>query len=68
MNGEQEDREILIIVSKVKKYIRSRAGLNTAANVAPVLSNAVRQMCNLAIESARNDDRKTVMDRDFISP
>ncbi len=65
MSDEQESQEILVIVSKVKNYIRTRAGLNTAGNVAPVLSNAVRQMCNLAIESARNDDRKTVMDRDF---
>ncbi len=59
------EKELLIVVSKLKKYIRSTHGMSTAANVAPVLSNAVRNLCEQAIEKAKTDGRKTVMDRDF---
>jgi len=64
MSGENE---VLVVVSKLKNYIRSASGMNTAANVAPALSDRVRQMCDQAIENARSDRRKTVMDRDFQS-
>ena len=57
--------DTLVIVSKLKAYIRSAAGMNTAGNVAPKLSAIVRSLCDRAIESAKADGRKTVMDRDF---
>ena len=59
------ESETLVIVSKLKKYIKESSGMNTAGNVAPALSDQIRQMCKRAIESARSDGRKTVMDRDF---
>ena len=59
------EKEILVIVSKLKTYIRSASGMNTAGNVAPALSNAIRRLCDQAIAKARSDGRKTVMDRDF---
>ena len=59
------EKEVLVVVSKIKKYVRSASGMNTAANVAPALSDAIRQLCNQAIEKAKSDRRKTVMDRDF---
>ena len=69
MPVESEDRndgkEILVVVSKLKKHIRSTAGMSTAANVAPALSNIIRSLCAQAIENAKADRRKTVMDRDF---
>ncbi len=65
MNNSDTEKEIMVTVSKVKKYIRSASGMNTAASVAPALSDAIRQLCDQAIEKARNDGRKTVMDRDF---
>lgn len=58
-------KEILIVVSKLKDYIQHRAQMNTAGSVAAVLSDIVRKLCDEAIESARRDNRKTVMDRDF---
>ncbi len=61
------ENEVLVIVSKLKNYIRSAAGMNTAGNVAPALSDLVRKMCDQAIENAKADRRKTVMDRDFQS-
>ena len=57
--------EVLVVVSKLKKYIKDQAGMNTAGNVAEVLSKRVRDLCDEAIAAAKNDGRKTVKDRDF---
>ena len=59
------DNEVLVVVSKLKAYIKSSGGMNTAGNVAPRLSEIVRGLCDQAVEKARSDGRKTVMDRDF---
>jgi histone H3/H4 len=66
MSNSQSEKEVLVVVSKLKKYIRSVSGMNTAGNVAPALSDVIRNLCNQAIEKARGDGRKTVMDRDFM--
>jgi hypothetical protein len=58
-------RDILIVVSKLKKYIRARSGMNTSDNVMPALSEIVRRLCDQAIRNAGEDGRKTVLDRDF---
>ena len=60
-----EDQDILVVISKVKNYIRSRSGMNTSGGVAQAVSEHVRHLCDQAIESARKDGRKTVMDRDL---
>ena len=65
MSDSNSEKEILVVASKLKKYIRSTAGMSTAANVAPALSNIIRTLCAEAIENAKADRRKTVMDRDF---
>ena len=65
MSNSDTEKETLVIVSKVKKYIRSAAGMNTAASAAPALSDAILRLCDQAIENAKKDRRKTVMDRDF---
>ena len=59
------EKELLIVVSKLKKYIRSAHGMSTAGNVASALSEVVRNLCDQAIEKAKSDGRKTLMDRDF---
>lgn len=56
---------VLVVVSKLKNYIRAKSEMNTAASVAPKLSEIVQTLCDQAIERARSDGRKTVMDRDF---
>lgn len=58
--------EILIVVSKLKNYIRDKSEMNTSGDVAEVLSHFVRRCCDNAILRARQDGRKTVMARDFI--
>ncbi len=59
------DKEILIVVSKLKTYIKSASDMNTSGNVAPRISDILRGLCDEAIERAKADGRKTVMDRDF---
>jgi len=57
--------EVLIVASKVKAYIKAKSGFNTSASVLEALSSIVERECNKAIEKAKADKRKTVMDRDF---
>lgn len=59
------ESEILVVVSKLKEYIRRRSEMNTSDSVSQALSNRIRRLCDKAIESARGEGRKTVMDRDF---
>lgn len=56
--------EVLVVVSKLKKYIKEKSGMNTAGNVAEVISDRVRTLCDQAIDAARSDGRKTIKDRD----
>ena len=65
MGNSDSKKEILVVVSKLKSYIRSVSGMNTAGGVAPALSDMIRHLCDQAIEKAKGDGRKTVMDRDF---
>ncbi len=57
--------EILVVTSKLKKYIKEKSEMNTAGTVAEIVSEKVRAMCDHAMECARKDGRKTVKDRDF---
>lgn len=59
------ESEILVVVSKMKNYIKERADMNTSDSVANVLSDRIRRLCDDAIDKARSEGRKTVMDRDF---
>jgi histone H3/H4 len=60
-----DSKEVLVVTSELKKYIRSTSYMSTSANVAPALSDTIRNLCDQAIENAKADKRKTVMDRDF---
>lgn len=58
--------EILVVVSRMKGYIRTRSsGMNTSDDVLPLLSDHLRRLCDDAIGRARTAGRKTVMARDF---
>lgn len=58
-------RDVLVVVSKLKQYIRARSGMNTSDGVTGILSDHIRRLCDHAIRSAGQDARKTVLDRDF---
>lgn len=57
--------DVLIVASKLKAYIRARSGMNTAESVLDELSAIIREHADRAIEHARLEGRRTVMDRDF---
>jgi hypothetical protein len=58
-------KDVLIVASRLKDYIQARAEMNTSGNVMDVLSDHVRVIADRAIDQARAEGRKTVMDRDF---
>ncbi len=60
-----EEKEVLVIASKIKKYIKAKGDLLSSSAIMGILSDKVRELCDKAIESAKNDKRKTVKDRDF---
>jgi len=66
--SEDYERDVLIVVSKMKKYIKERSGMNTSDAVADVLGEHVRRVCDDAIRAAAADGRKTVLDRDVPRP
>ena len=57
--------EVLVVASKVKVYIKEKGEMKTSSSVLAALSDRIRTMCDEAIESARSDGRKTVLDRDI---
>lgn len=57
--------DVLVVTSKVKKYIKEKGECNTSAETIDQLSRAVEALCNRGIESAKADGRKTVMARDI---
>ena len=62
--SDEVKTDILVVASKLKAYIKDASGLSTSDKVLPLISEKVRQICDQAIASAKNDGRKTVMDRD----
>ncbi len=57
--------EILVVVSKVKAYIRAQSGMNTSDSVSWILTQYILKMTDLAIEKAKSSGRQTLMERDF---
>jgi hypothetical protein len=58
-------REILIVASRLKDYIRAKSGYNTSDGILAPLSDAVRRICDEAIANAARLERKTVLERDI---
>jgi hypothetical protein len=57
-------REVLIVASRLKDYVRARSGYNTSDRVLEPLSEIVRRAVDEAIANARREGRMTVLDRD----
>lgn len=64
-NKSSMSNEVLVVVSKMKQYIRDLSDMNTSEDVSHILSEMIRKECEKAIDHARADGRKTVMARDF---
>jgi histone H3/H4 len=63
--SEEAPKEVLVVISKVKAYIRAKSQMNTSDAVTEALSELVRTTCDQAIEKAKGEGRKTVMARDI---
>jgi len=63
---KQVEKEILIVVSKLKGYIAATSEMSTSADVMEKLSDHLRELCDKAVKNAKNGGRKTVMARDFL--
>lgn len=62
---DPEDDDALVVVSKLKKFIKTKSGMNTSDGVFPVLSQHLRELSVAALRVAASEGRKTVLDRDF---
>ena len=58
-------REPLVVTKALKAYIQAAGDMRTSDAVNEVLSEKLRDMCDRAIDRAKADGRKTVLDRDF---
>ncbi len=57
--------ESLLVLSKVKKYIKENYDCSTSANFFLPLNKDIGENLDKAIERAKNSGRKTVMGKDF---
>jgi len=55
----------LVVVSKIKKFIKETSGMNTSSSAMDELTKIVEKAIEDAVEEAKRDKRKTVMGRDF---
>lgn len=62
--GSPTEGDILVVASRLKAYVKAVSGFNTSDRALPVLSSALRGICDEAIENARRAERQTVMGRD----
>ncbi len=61
----QNMSDSLVVASKIKKYVKEKADLNTSSNTMDALTQRLQQIVDKGIENAKADGRKTLMDRDI---
>ena len=59
------EKEVLIVVSKVKNYIKESSDLKCSNDVLEALSDNIRTLIDEAVVIAKADHRKTLKGRDF---
>ena len=62
---EKATADHLIVISKVKKFIKEQQGLNVSSNFFGKVEGDIRQSILEAVDTAKKMGRKTVMGRDF---
>jgi len=63
--GDDLPKDVLVVVSKLKAYVKAQSGFSTSDGAIDVLSAHLRKLCDRAAQHAATAGRKTVMDRDF---
>ena len=58
------EQDILVVVSKVKDYVKSK-GFMTSAEAVPALSEKVYELINKAIERTKENGRQTIKPQDL---
>lgn len=58
------EKEILVVVSKVKEYVKEK-GFMTSADAVPELSNKVYELIDKAIERTKENGRQTIKPQDL---
>lgn len=48
--------EVLVVTSKVKKFIKENGGCNTSSETIEVLSDAVKILCQKGVDQAKKDE------------
>lgn len=64
-DSKPDEKDVLVVASKLKKYIKERSGMSCSADSLQALSDMIRMHANDAIDQARADGRRTVKARDF---
>lgn len=65
VNSDVIETETLVVVSKVKKFIKEQSDFNTSKCGVEALTRKVASECLKGIENAKQAGRKTVMGRDI---
>jgi len=60
----KKDREVLVVTSKVKDYIKS-LGLQSSGEVVPALSDKIYAILDESAERTKNNNRATVRPHDL---
>lgn len=59
---------VLVVASKIKRYVKEKAQLNCSAQVMEQLTVRIHRICQDAVKNTMQDKRKTVLGRDFVAP
>lgn len=63
----ETSNDVLVVVSKLKKFVREVSGMNTSDTAIGPLSNHLRDVCRRAVHAAERDGRRTLLDRDILA-
>jgi histone H3/H4 len=58
------EKDVLVVVSKVKDYVKSK-GMMTSADAVPALSEKVYMMIDEAIKRTKENGRQTIKPQDL---
>ncbi len=63
--GEPEsEKQVLVVVTRLKAYVKASSGMNTAESAVVVLSEHLRYLARRAIQEAGRANRTILLDRD----
>jgi histone H3/H4 len=57
--------EILVVVSRLKNFVKESRGMSTSDGVMPILSDHLRYLADQAAQRAERHGRRTILERDM---